>query len=230
MYFNEDLDTRLLREKRFRMVEDQLRMRSIHDKRVLEAIKKVPRHLFVDDQYVDVAYGDHPLPISKTQHMNTPYITGLMFQALEVRPQHKVLVVGTGSGFQSALIGEVSTQVFCTELDTSLAKTAAERFRMYKCTNIEHATAKKVIGWTTKAPFDRIVVTGATQCIPKELLKQLAPKGILVLPVTAKNRTQDICKVTKEESQVNVRRLASTSSISPINNCTMTPATIVMEN
>jgi protein-L-isoaspartate(D-aspartate) O-methyltransferase len=223
MLYDEELDNTLLREKRFRMVEDQIRMRSIHDKRVLEAMKRVPRHLFLDDVYWEIAYGDHPVPIGFGKTTSQPYMIGLMLQCLDLRPHHKVLEIGTGSGYQAGLISEISAQIYTVEKNQKLTTSAQSRFKGYTCSNVKCSCAKKGIGWQGNAPYDRILISGAVTCVPTELIKQLGPKGVIVTVLGRKSGTQKLVKIIKSGDTVSVADVAEVCNVSMITGHKLTP-------
>lgn len=222
--YDEELDTPILREQRFRMVEEQLRWRSIHDKRVLEAVKKVPRHLFVDECHWDGIYSDCPVPIRKGLAMHQPYMIGLMMQALDVRPGHKVLEIGTGLGYQAALLGEIAMQVYTLEHDKERLKEVKKLLTDYGYENIVCSPAKKMIGWSTQAPYDRIIVAGAVPCLPKELIKQLSPRGVMVLPVG--KRKQEIYRIVRSGDEFSARKIAIVQNLPQFKEHTMTPMSL----
>ena len=223
MLYDEELDTTLLREKRFRMVETQIRLRSIHDKRVLESMKRVPRHLFVSDEHKEVAYGDHPVPVGYGKNLDQPFLIGVMMQALDLRPQHRVLEVGTGCGYHASLLAEVASEVYTVSRHAKLHQVACSRFKEYQCHNVRPTTAKKTIGWSTHAPYDRILVNGALPCIPKELVKQLGPRGVLVTVVGKGN--QEIIKFVKTGDDYARLKIAEVCNVPLISNHKVTPLT-----
>ncbi|MFT4310923.1 MAG: protein-L-isoaspartate O-methyltransferase family protein [Candidatus Woesearchaeota archaeon] len=222
MLFDEELDSVISREKRFKMVEEQIRLRSIHDKRVLETMKRVPRHFFFPEKYQDIAYGDHPIPIGYGQSSNQPFMIALMMQFLELRPLHQVLEIGTGSAYQTALLAEIATKVYTVEKRKELHDAAVSRLKEFGYQNVEHSLPKKVIGWQTKAPFDRVIVTGVLSCIPKELIKQMAPKSVMVCPIM-QGRKQELVKVIKTPEEISVLRIAQLSNLAKIDGHTLNP-------
>lgn len=170
-------------ERRARMVETQIVARGVRDPGVLEAMRKVPRHLFVDPAQRAQAYEDHPLPIAGNQTISQPYIVALMTELLEVKPEDRVLEIGTGSGYQSAVLAELAREVFTIEIVPELARTAAARLKELRYENVTVREGDGYRGWPERAPFDAIIVTAAPERIPQPLLDQLAPEGILVIPV-----------------------------------------------
>jgi protein-L-isoaspartate(D-aspartate) O-methyltransferase len=170
-------------KERERMVEEQLIRRGITDARVVEAMKKVPRHLFVDEAFQDRAYGDYPLPIGEGQTISQPYMVGLMTQLLRLTGTEKVLEIGTGSGYQTAVLAECARRVCSVERLASLAGRARRILEELEYTNVWVRTANGTFGWSDEAPFDRILVTAGAPAVPPPLFEQLAENGRMVLPV-----------------------------------------------
>lgn len=169
---------------REQMVEEQLRGRGIRDERVLMAMRKVPRHLFVDAAMRDRAYDDSPLPIDAEQTISQPYMVALMVEVLELRGHEKVLEVGTGSGYQTAILSELAAEVYSIERIPALAEQASMRLRELGYAAGAHVrVGDGAQGWVEAAPFDGIVVAAATREVPRPLIEQLAPSGALVLPL-----------------------------------------------
>jgi protein-L-isoaspartate(D-aspartate) O-methyltransferase len=169
--------------ERRRMVEQQLRARDITDARVLDAMGRVPRHLFVPEPNRAAAYGDHPLPIGHEQTISQPYIVAFMTQALEVGPGHRVLEIGTGSGYQAAVLAELAGQVYTIEIVPPLADRARRTLRDLGYRNIEVRTGNGYEGWPEHAPYDRIMVTAAPDHVPPALVEQLKVGGLMAIPV-----------------------------------------------
>ncbi|MBN1965519.1 MAG: protein-L-isoaspartate(D-aspartate) O-methyltransferase [Anaerolineae bacterium] len=169
--------------QRARMVRDQLVGRDIVDPRVLDAMRRVPRHLFVPPRVRDMAYEDGPLPIGSSQTISQPYIVALMTQMLELTPDDVVLEIGTGSGYQAAILGEIARQVYSLERHATLAATASKMLDELGYTNIDVYVGDGSQGLPDRAPFDAIIVTAAAPAIPGPLQTQLADGGRLVLPV-----------------------------------------------
>jgi protein-L-isoaspartate(D-aspartate) O-methyltransferase len=165
------------------MVSEQLQRRGILDPRVLRAVGKVPRHLFVDEALVGRAYGDHPLPIGDGQTISQPYMVALMTEALELHGHERVLEIGTGCGYQTAVLAEVCGKVFSVERLKSLADRATRRLDSLGYYNVLVRVADGSLGWKEEAPFDAILVAAAAPTIPQALVDQLAPKGRLIVPV-----------------------------------------------
>ena len=170
-------------ERRARMVETQIVARGVRDARVLAAMRDVPRHLFVDPAMRDRAYEDHPLPIAGNQTISQPYIVALMTELLEVRPTDRVLEIGTGSGYQSAVLSKLAREVYTIEILPELARAAGETLRRLHYENVTVKEGDGYRGWPEHAPFDAVIVTAAPDRIPQPLLDQLAPGGRMVIPV-----------------------------------------------
>jgi protein-L-isoaspartate(D-aspartate) O-methyltransferase len=169
--------------RRARMVETQIRARGVRDPRVLAAMEKVPRHLFVDSSQREQAYEDHPLPIAGSQTISQPYIVALMTELLDLSPKARVLEIGTGSGYQSAVLAELASEVYSIEILPDLARTASEKLKSLGYTNVVVLEGDGYRGWPEHAPFDGIVVTAAPERIPQPLVDQLATGGRMVIPV-----------------------------------------------
>jgi len=171
------------KKARERMVETQIAARGVHDERVLEAMRKVPRHLFLDEALRDQAYSDHPLPIAEKQTISQPYIVALMTESLELNGTEKVLEIGTGSGYQSAILAELADRVFSIERYPDLAYRANSILQKLGYGNIIVRVGDGSLGWPDEAPFDGIIVTAGTPKIPQPLVDQLKMGGRLVVPV-----------------------------------------------
>ncbi|MDR3553382.1 MAG: protein-L-isoaspartate(D-aspartate) O-methyltransferase [Syntrophobacteraceae bacterium] len=171
------------KKARERMVQAQVMARGVHDERVLEAMRKVPRHLFVDEALRDQAYSDHPLPIAENQTISQPYIVGLMTESLELKGAEKVLEIGTGSGYQSAVLAELADRVFSIERHPELGYRANSILRNLGYDNVIIRVGDGSLGWPDDAPFDGIIVTAGTPMIPQPLIDQLAMGGRLIVPV-----------------------------------------------
>jgi protein-L-isoaspartate(D-aspartate) O-methyltransferase len=169
--------------QRARMVDEQLRARDIRDARVLDTMRTVPRHLFVPDSQQSGAYGDFPLSIGYSQTISQPYIVAFMTQALEVQPEHRVLEIGTGSGYQAAVLARLVKAVYTIEIVEPLALRASATLRELGYTNVNVRTGNGYEGWPEQAPFDRIIVTAAPQEVPKTLVDQLKVGGLMAIPV-----------------------------------------------
>jgi protein-L-isoaspartate(D-aspartate) O-methyltransferase len=170
-------------EARERMVKDQIEARDVRDPRTLAAMRKVPRHLFVPEESRRLAYEDHPLPIGHGQTISQPYIVAFMTEALGLGGGETVLEVGTGSGYQAAVLAEIAAKVYSIEIVEPLAREAAERLARLGHRNVEVRAGDGYLGWPEAAPFDGIMVTAAAPQIPEPLKQQLKDGGRLVIPV-----------------------------------------------
>ncbi len=168
---------------RVRMVDEQLRGRDIGSARVLDAMRKVPRHLFVPEPERDRAYDDSPLPIGLGQTISQPYIVAFMTQALDVHPGHRVLEIGTGSGYQAAVLAELTTDVYSIEVLPPLADRARATLAALGYGHVRVRTGNGYLGWPEEAPFDRIIVTAAPPEVPPALVEQLKLGGLMAIPV-----------------------------------------------
>jgi protein-L-isoaspartate(D-aspartate) O-methyltransferase len=168
---------------RTRMVDEQLAARDIKDPRVLDAMKRVPRHEFVPMALRGNAYMDSPLPIGHDQTISQPYIVAFMTEALGLQPSHKVLEIGTGSGYQAAILGELVKDVYTIEIVAPLADRARQTLKQLGYTNIHVRTGNGYLGWPEEAPFDRVMVTAAPDDIPQPLIDQLKVGGLMAIPV-----------------------------------------------
>ncbi|GBD99629.1 protein-L-isoaspartate O-methyltransferase [bacterium BMS3Abin07] len=183
------------------MVRTQLLARHIKDARVIEAMKKVPRHLFVPEIERIRAYDDCALPIGHGQTISQPYMVAIMTELLDLAGKEKVLEIGTGSGYQTAVLAELSDWVFSVERIAELTDYARENLRKAGCLNVTLKTSDGSEGWIEEAPFDRIIVTAATPEFPVPLIEQLAENGIGIAPVGSRYN-QILTKITKKEGQV----------------------------
>jgi protein-L-isoaspartate(D-aspartate) O-methyltransferase len=183
--------------ERQRMVAQQLQDRDITDVRVLAAMSTVPRHRFVPDHLAPLAYNDHPLPIGSGQTISQPYIVALMTQWAEVKPGDEVLEVGTGSGYQAAVLAELTDRVFSIELKPELADAAAKRLKALGYGRVHLRTGDGYQGWPEEAPFDAILVTATAPEVPPALKKQLKEGGRLVIPVGYPGSVQQLLLLRK---------------------------------
>ncbi|NOY40038.1 MAG: protein-L-isoaspartate(D-aspartate) O-methyltransferase [Nitrospirae bacterium] len=188
-------------ELRRLMVETQLIPRGIKDQRVLKAMLKVPRHLFVDEPIQYKAYDDMALPIGDGQTISQPYMVAVMTELLELKGNERVLEVGTGSGYQAAILAELAAEVFSIERMERLALRARERLRKLGYDNVHIITGDGTAGLPEKAPFDRIIITAGTPQVPDPLKEQLADNGILVAPVGARF-SQQLIILRKEKGKI----------------------------
>ena len=186
-------DYRLARE---RMVNNQLISRGINDNGVLEAMRKIHRHLFTEESMIGEAYNDHPLPIGHKQTISQPYIVALMTQALELTGNEKTLEIGTGSGYQTAILAELSEKVYTIERIRPLMEKARSLLNELGYTNILFKSYDGTLGWEEYAPFDAVIITAGAPKIPEPLLDQLAEGGRMIIPI-GDRFSQELIKVTK---------------------------------
>jgi len=169
--------------ERQRMVADQLQSRGISDPRVLDAMRSIPRHEFVPADQRASAYRDGPLPIGYQQTISQPYVVAFMSQALKVEPAHRVLEIGTGSGYQAAVLSRLARVVYTIEIVAPLAERASETLRRLNAANVHVRVGNGYLGWPEEAPFDRIMVTAAPDEVPPTLIEQLKVGGVMAIPV-----------------------------------------------
>lgn len=194
------MDKELVKYDRYRedMVKRQIEARGIRDTKVLAAFRKVPRHLFVSEALMDQSYNDFPLPIGESQTISQPYIVAEMTEALAISDKDRVLEIGTGSGYQTAILAEIAYKVYTVERIHSLYLKARKLFDELRYHNIITRYTDGTLGWKDESPFDAIMVTAGSPNIPKPLVDQLALGGRLVIPVG--NRfTQELIKLYKDE-------------------------------
>ncbi len=192
---------------RNRMVEEQLVGRGIKNPRVLEAFRMVPRHLFVPLGLAHQAYADHPLPIGSEQTISQPYIVALMTEHLDIQDSHRVLEVGTGSGYQTAIISLLSKMVYTIERIEELSLNARKILQRLGLTNIRYKIGDGTLGWKEFAPYDRIIVTAASEFIPGPLQEQLAENGRIVIPL-GKGYSQTLILGVKYNGRIRQRRIS----------------------
>jgi protein-L-isoaspartate(D-aspartate) O-methyltransferase len=186
---------------RLKMVEEQIISRGIEDPRVIAAMKKVPRHLFVEEALQSQAYSDHPLPIGEKQTISQPYMVALMTEALQLNGREKVLEIGAGSGYQAAILAELAAKVFSIERIRSLAIKARKLLYELGYFNVEIRVSDGTYGWLEESPFDGIIITAGSPDIPQPLIDQLAMGGRLVIPV-GDAYVQDLIRVTQTEEGI----------------------------
>jgi protein-L-isoaspartate(D-aspartate) O-methyltransferase len=190
------------RERRLAMVEQQIRARGVDDARVLEAMRSVPRHRFVPADLAAAAYDDRPLAIGHGQTISQPYIVAYMSELLAVAPHHRVLEIGTGSGYQAAVLAMLAKEVYTIEIVPELARDAARTLNELGIANVQVREGDGYAGWPDHAPFDRIMATAAPEKIPQPLIDQLAAGGRLVIPVGEQYDTQWMTIVEKTPAGV----------------------------
>jgi len=189
------------------MVEDQIENRGITNTELLRAMRKVPRHLFVPLEYQKVAYGDFPLPIGYDQTISQPYIVAYMTDIIRLGKNKKILEIGTGSGYQTAILAELSDSVFTVEIIPGLARESSDRLKLMKYKNIFFKCGDGYNGWAEHSPFDCIIVTAAAESIPLPLIDQLAENGRMVIPVGGPYSVQDLILITKKNGRTEKRIL-----------------------
>jgi protein-L-isoaspartate(D-aspartate) O-methyltransferase len=184
------------------MVTVQITDRGISNGPTIKAMRKVPRHLFVPEKYRDDAYGDFPLPIGYGQTISQPYIVAYMTAAVKPSAKKKVLEIGTGSGYQSAVLAEIAVMVYTVEIVPELADESATRFKKLGYNNIIGRTGDGYLGWPEHAPFDIIIVTAAATEIPKPLTDQLAEEGRMIIPVGGQGAVQELMLLVKKNNRI----------------------------
>lgn len=186
---------------RARMVEEQLLARGISDKRVLEAMRTVPRHIFVDEALTSQAYTDFPLPIGEKQTISQPYMVAFMSESLALTGSERVLEIGSGSGYQSAVLSLLCAKVYSVERLTTLTARSRRTLDLLHCSNVVVKLGDGTTGWADEAPFDAIVAAASSPNVPQALIDQLAPGGRLVMPVGSEE-TQKLLRITKRANGV----------------------------
>jgi len=192
------MDYKSLREH---MVERQLMPRNITDDKVLTAFRKVERHNFVTEKLRDAAYGDHPLPVGDGQTISQPYMVALMTQALALEGNENVLEIGTGSGYQTAILAEIAKNVYSVERFESLANTARSTLQCFGYNNVEIRIGDGTLGWEEHAPYDRIIVTAGSPRVPLSLVTQLKDGGRMIIPVGG-HSSQALTSVEKRNGRI----------------------------
>lgn len=187
---------------RRQMVSEQLQARDITSARVLDAMRKVPRHLFVPEGMRSRSYEDNPLPIGLEQTISQPYIVAFMTQALQLEPGHRVLEIGTGSGYQAAVLAELVAAVYTIEIVAPLAERARATLASLAYKNVEVRTGNGYLGWPEHAPYDRIMVTAAPDAVPPALVEQLKVGGLMAIPVGTGEQELRILRRTASGTQL----------------------------
>ncbi len=188
-------------EKREKMVHEQIEARGIKNQTVIQALRKVPRHLFIPENYRDMAYDDAPIPIGEGKTISQPYIVAYMTEALKIRPTYRILEIGTGSGYQSAILAELAREVYSIEILPELAQRAQQLLGTLGYSNVHIRIGDGYLGWPEKAPFDAIILTAAPPSIPSPLLDQLSEGGRLIAPVGIDFQQLVLLRKTKEGIQ-----------------------------
>jgi protein-L-isoaspartate(D-aspartate) O-methyltransferase len=200
----EDTD-KMYEKMRIAMVRDQIEKRNIKDQNVIRAMSKVPRHEFVPEHLRKYAYADEPLPIGEDQTISQPYIVAYMSEQLELKPTDKILEIGTGSGYQAAVLAEITDSVFTIEIVDVLARRAESTLKKLGYSNIMVKSGDGYKGWPEHAPFDKIIITAAPTRIPQPLVDQLKIGGKMILPLG--DYSQDLVLIQKNEGGVTQRKL-----------------------
>lgn len=186
-------------KQRYLMVENQIKRRGISDEATLKAILTIPRHQFVPQKYIEDAYGDHPLPIGEGQTISQPYIVALMTEQLKLKPSDKVLEIGTGSGYQAAVLSQICEEVYTIEIIPFLGEEAKKRLKDLGYDNIVVKIGDGYYGWEKHTSFDAIIVTAAATHIPPPLIKQLKVGGRMVIPIGGVFQVQRLMFIEKKE-------------------------------
>lgn len=199
--------------KRQGMVENDIKARGIKDKKVLEVMGKIPRHLFVDEKLKDRAYEDYPLPIGEGQTISQPYVVALMTEALRLKKTDRVLEIGTGSGYQAAVLAEIVREVYTIEIRESLADMATKRLKGLGYKNVKVKYADGYFGWEEYAPFDAIIITAAANHIPPSLIKQLKEGGRLIIPLGSTVYLQTLTLAIKKKGELDVEQMGGVAFV-----------------
>lgn len=192
---------------RERMVRSQIERRGVKDEAVLEAMRNVPRHLFVPSNLQSKAYDDGPLPIGYGQTISQPYIVAYMTEIVKVGPDSKALEIGSGSGYQAAILGQIAKEVYSIEIVPELGQLAASRMRNMGYENVHIKTGDGFYGWEEHAPFDAIIVTAAAEYIPPPLIQQLKEGGRMAIPIGSPFMVQNLMLVEKKDGKIRTRSL-----------------------
>jgi protein-L-isoaspartate(D-aspartate) O-methyltransferase len=199
--------------RRERMVREQIMMRGVKDTRVLDAMKRIPRHRFVKGSLRDKAYSDHPLPIGEGQTISQPYIVALMTEALRLRPSDRVLEIGTGSGYQAAVLAEIVQEVYTIEIRQNLVEKASALLKDLGYKNIRTKYGDGYYGWEEHAPFDAIIITASANHIPPPLIRQLREGGKLIIPLGSTLYYQTLTFATKKSGQLDIEQMGGVAFV-----------------
>lgn len=195
------------KQKREEMVRESIEARGVKDKAVLKAMRTVKRHLFVPPDQAAYAYEDHPLPIGSGQTISQPYMVAYMTEVIKPTPQMKVLEVGTGNGYQAAVLAEIVKQVYTIEIIPELGQSAATRLKKLGYDNVQVKVGNGYHGWEEHAPYDAIVVTAAAEKVPPPLVEQLKDGGKMVIPIGPQFRTQSLLLIEKKNGKISTKKL-----------------------
>ncbi|MEK6599804.1 MAG: protein-L-isoaspartate(D-aspartate) O-methyltransferase [Deltaproteobacteria bacterium] len=196
-------------KKRQIMIEKDIRGRGVTDKKVLDVMGKTPRHLFVEGHLRDAAYEDYPLPIDEGQTISQPYVVALMTEVLQLKPSDRVLEIGTGSGYQAAILAEIVKEVYTIEIRKGLAEKAEKRLKDMGYKNVKVKYGDGYFGWEEYTPFDAIIITAAANHIPPSLIKQLKEGGRLIIPLGSTVYSQTLILAIKEKGELNLQEITS---------------------
>lgn len=199
--------------KRVSMVEKDIRARGVKDEKVLGAMLTIPRHLFVDPSLQEKAYNDHPLPIGEGQTISQPYVVALMTEAVALQGGEKVLEIGTGSGYQAAVLAVIARDVYSIEIKKGLFEIARKRLKSLGYGNITVKHGDGYFGWEEQAPFDAIVITASANHVPPPLLAQLKEGGRLIIPLGSTVFYQNLTLFTKAKGKVKIRELGGVAFV-----------------
>jgi protein-L-isoaspartate(D-aspartate) O-methyltransferase len=200
-------------QRRKGMVEHDIKGRGIKDKKVLEVMGKVPRHLFVDDSLRNKAYEDYPLPIGEGQTISQPYVVALMTEHLRLKPTDRVLEIGTGSGYQAAVLAEIVKEVYTLEIRKGLADKADKRLKELGYRNVLVKYSDGYFGWEEHAPFDAIIITASANHIPPPLIHQLREGGRLIVPLGSTVYFQTLTLATKKKGELELDQITSVAFV-----------------
>ncbi|OGW36297.1 MAG: protein-L-isoaspartate O-methyltransferase [Nitrospirae bacterium RBG_13_39_12] len=201
-------------QKRQAMIEKDIKGRGIKDKKVLEVMGRIPRHLFVDENLKNKAYADYPLPIGEGQTISQPYVVALMTEALKLKPSDRVLEIGTGSGYQAAVLSEIVKEVYTLEIRKSLSDLATKRLKDLRYKNVNVKYGDGYFGWKEHAPFDAIIITAAPNHIPPPLIKQLKKGGRLIVPLGSTVYYQTLTLLIKKDTdELDVEQMGSVAFV-----------------
>lgn len=195
------------------MIQNDIKGRGVKDKKVIDTMARVPRHLFVEERLRERAYADYPLPIGDGQTISQPYVVALMTEALRLRPGDRVLEIGTGSGYQAAVLAEIVKDVYTIEIRKSLADMAEKRFREFGYKNVRVKYADGYFGWEEYAPFDAIIITASANHIPPPLIRQIKEGGRLIIPLGNTVYYQMLTLLTKKKGDLDVEQMGSVAFV-----------------
>ena len=193
--------------ERHRMVYEQIEQRGVKDQQILEAMRTVPRHAFVPEMYQYKAYDDYPLPIGYGQTISQPYIVAYMTEKLHLQKHHRVLEIGTGSGYQAAVLSLLADSVFTVEIVEPLGEQARERLQQMQYHNVKVKIGDGYQGWGEYAPYDAIIVTAAPETVPSPLIDQLKENGLMIIPIGSEHTIQQLLLLEKRNGKMSRKHL-----------------------